>query len=133
MLEVEGERKALSGYHPSTTNNRMELTAVIRALGAIRSHDAWRSRNVVLHTDSQYVQKGITEWLPNWVRRNWRTAAKKPVKNQDLWKPLAELAHSLTVEWRWVRGHVGTELNELCDAMVQIEIARGGMEEAPPR
>ncbi len=102
----------LFGGEVQTTNNRMELTAVIRAL---QSLDA--PRTVAVYTDSQYVQKGISEWLPAWKRRGWRTADKKPVKNSDLWRELEAAAARHQVEWRWVRGHAGHAENERADAL----------------
>lgn len=112
LLRVGGRERELHGGEALTTNNRMELTAVIRALEALEA----RSR-VRLYTDSQYVQKGITEWIHDWKRRGWRTAAKKPVKNQDLWLRLEELARAHEVEWHWVRGHAGHPENERADAL----------------
>jgi len=113
----EHERELFGGETP-TTNNRMELTAVIEALDSLK-----RSCRIVLHTDSQYVQLGITEWLPNWVRRGWKTADKKPVKNADLWQRLQAAAARHDVEWRWVRGHAGDAGNERAD-----ELANRGVE-----
>ncbi len=106
------EETELFGGEPQTTNNRMELTAVIRAL---QSLDAPRS--VAVYTDSQYVQKGISEWLPAWKRRGWRTADRKPVKNADLWRELEQAATAHRVEWHWVRGHAGHPGNERADAL----------------
>ena len=112
------ERDLWGGQTP-TTNNRMELTAAIKALEALT-----RPCRVELHTDSQYVRQGITEWLPGWKARGWKTADKKPVKNDDLWRELdaARLRHEVT--WRWVKGHAGHPLNERADAL-----ARRGCEE----
>ena len=108
-----GEReKELFGGEPLTTNNRMELTAVIRALEALKRHC-----EVDIYTDSQYVQKGISEWLAAWKRRGWRTADKKPVKNVDLWQRLDELAAGYSIRWHWVRGHAGHAGNERADAL----------------
>ena len=112
LLRFQNKEQELWGGEAQTTNNRMELTAVIRALEAL----AERSR-VRVTTDSQYVQKGITEWLPSWKRRGWRTADKKPVKNDDLWKQLDELNARHEVEWRWVKGHAGHPENERADAL----------------
>ena len=113
-----------SGYSPDTTNNRMELCAVIEALRYVsRSLPA---QDYVLHTDSQYVQKGISEWIHTWKRKNWKTASKKPVKNQDLWVELDGLNEALHPQWRWVRGHAGVPLNERCDALVQSCIQKEG-------
>jgi ribonuclease HI len=112
-LLVEGAReRELHGGEPATTNNRMELTAVIRALDALP-----RGSRVRLYTDSQYVQKGMTEWLAAWKRRGWRTADRKPVKNEDLWRELEEAASSHRVEWHWVKGHAGHPGNERADAL----------------
>jgi ribonuclease HI len=112
LLRFQNKEQELWGGEAQTTNNRMELTAVIRALEAL----AERSR-VRVTTDSQYVQKGITEWLPSWKRRGWRTADKKLVKNDDLWKQLDELNARHEVEWRWVKGHAGHPENERADAL----------------
>ncbi len=103
-----------SGGEPNTTNNRMELTAVIRALTAARRHS-----EIELHTDSQYVKNGMQLWMKNWKKNNWRTADKKPVKNQDLWMQLDELAQTIKIHWHWVRGHNGNELNERCDELAR--------------
>ena len=119
VLISRDREKEICGGEPATTNNRMELMAAIQALEALT-----RPCKVELHTDSQYVRTGITEWLPAWKARGWRTAAKAPVKNDDLWKRLdaARLRHE--VDWRWVKGHAGHELNERADAL-----ARRGLEE----
>jgi ribonuclease HI len=112
VLEYDGKEKELFGGEPATTNNRMELTAVIEALGALR-----RPCTVVLHTDSQYVQKGITEWIEGWKARGWRTAAKEPVKNADLWRKLDEVVRTHRIRWVWVKGHSGHDGNERADAL----------------
>ena len=104
-----------NGGEKNTTNNRMELMAVISALNAAKKHDT-----VEIHTDSQYVKNGMQTWIKNWKSRGWRTADKKPVKNQDLWIQLDELASRVKIHWVWVRGHNGEEFNERCD-----ELARG--------
>ena len=117
-----GETKEMSGYEPSTTNNRMELTAVIRALEDIATLDTWREATIELNTDSQYVHKGITQWIAGWMRNGWMTSAKKPVKNRDLWQLLKSITDQLHVEWCWVRGHDGHEYNERCDALVREEM-----------
>jgi len=106
------------GFEKATTNNRMELTAVIEALRALKTMNDI-PRQAAVYTDSQYVQKGISEWIHTWKRNMWRTADKKPVKNQDLWMELDSLAGEFKLQWEWVRGHAGNEYNELCDAMVQ--------------
>jgi len=112
------------GGEKSTTNNRMELTAVIESLRALKTM-ADAPRKAVIYTDSQYVQKGITEWIGNWKRNAWRTSDKKPVKNQDLWMELDALAGEFSLGWQWVRGHSGVEYNERCDRMTQEAIAQG--------
>jgi ribonuclease HI len=112
-LLVSGEhRRELHGGALGTTNNRMELTAVIEALAAIK-----RPSRLVVHTDSQYVKNGITEWIGQWEKRGWRTADRRPVKNVDLWQRLAEHAAKHRIEWRWVKGHAGVEGNERADAL----------------
>ncbi|MFA7439127.1 ribonuclease HI [Castellaniella sp.] len=111
--------KTLRGGEHGTTNNRMELLAVIRALQALK-----RPCTVILHTDSTYVHKGMTEWLPAWKQRQWRTASRQPVKNADLWQELDALAARHDLHWRWVRGHVGEPGNERADAL-----ANQGVEE----
>ena len=112
ILRAHGRKKELFGGETATTNNRMELTAVIRALEALK-----RPSHVRLYTDSQYVQKGISEWIHTWKRKAWRTADKKPVKNEDLWRRLDELAAQHEVEWHWVRGHDGHPENERADKL----------------
>jgi ribonuclease HI len=117
-----GERvKELHGGEPGTTNNRMELTAVIRALEALT-----RPCKVRLHTDSQYVQKGISAWIHQWKRRGWRTADNKPVKNEDLWRQLDELAARHDVDWVWVKGHAGHAGNERADQLANLGVAEVG-------
>ena len=119
VLRFNGVEKHLYGAEAETTNNRMELLAVIKALEALN-----RNCRVHITTDSQYVQKGITEWIANWKRRGWKTAAKKPVKNQDLWQQLDAAVSEHEVEWAWVKGHSGHPENELAD-----ELANRGIEE----
>ncbi len=113
LMSGEKEREMWGG-EPLTTNNRMELMAAIQALEALK-----RDCTVELHTDSQYVRQGITEWLPGWKARGWRTAAKAPVKNDDLWKRLDQARLRHTVDWRWVKGHAGHPLNERADALAR--------------
>jgi ribonuclease HI len=110
----ETERE-LAGGEPDSTNNRMELMAAIMALEALSA-----PCTVTLHTDSQYVQKGIGEWLPNWIRRGWKTAGGDPVKNRDLWERLAAAASRHTVQWKWVRGHNGHVENERVDKLARL-------------
>ena len=112
LLQSGGHERELFGGEASTTNNRMELTAVIRALEALK-----RPSEVEVYTDSEYVMKGITEWLPAWKRRGWKTADRKPVKNDDLWRALDAAAQRHTVRWHWVRGHAGHPENERADAL----------------
>jgi ribonuclease HI len=112
ILRLNDVEKELFGGEAATTNNRMELTAVIRALEALK-----RASRVRLYTDSQYVQKGISQWIHEWKRRGWRTADKKPVKNADLWRRLDELAAQHDIEWHWVRGHAGHVENERADRL----------------
>ena len=118
----ETERE-LFGGEPQTTNNRMEMTAVIEALRALKKPVAAK-----VHTDSQYVQKGISEWIHGWKRRGWKTAGKDPVKNEDLWRELDSLAAQHEIEWIWVRGHAGHPENERADALARrgVEQARAG-------
>jgi ribonuclease HI len=110
------------GSEKGTTNNRMELTAVIMALRALKTMKDV-PRQAALLTDSQYVQKGITEWIHNWKHNAWRTSDKKPVKNQDLWMELDSLACEFPLQWKWVKGHAGNKYNEICDEMTQDAIA----------
>lgn len=117
ILEEGSEAVEISGGESGTTNNQMELTAAIRALEKI----APCSKAVVVHTDSQYLQKGITEWLPNWVSKGWKTAGNKPVKNQHLWHQIQELNSSMNIQWTWLKGHAGQRWNERCDQLVAIE------------
>jgi ribonuclease HI len=118
LLESGGKTRELFGGEAYTTNNRMELTAVIRALEALRG-----ACRVKLHTDSQYVQLGISEWIHQWKKRGWRTADKKPVKNEDLWRRLDELSQDHEIEWRWVRGHDGNVGNERADELANRGVA----------
>ena len=112
LLRIGGEEQELCGGEPATTNNRMELTAVIEALSSLKP-----PRDIAVYTDSQYVQKGISEWIHNWKRRGWKTAAREPVKNADLWMKLDHLAQQHRVHWHWVRGHAGHPENERADAL----------------
>ena len=112
LLIAGRHRKTLHGGEHETTNNRMELTAAIEALNALK-----RPSKVVLHTDSKYVMDGISEWLVNWKKRGWKTANKKPVKNQDLWIALDEAVQRHDIRWKWVRGHTGDPGNEEADAL----------------
>ncbi|MBD2859890.1 ribonuclease HI [Spongiibacter sp. KMU-158] len=119
LLRYQGTEKPLYGGEANTTNNRMELTAAIEGLKALK-----RSCQVTLTTDSQYVRQGITEWMPNWKARGWKTASKQPVKNADLWKLLDEQSSRHQVDWKWVKGHSGHRENEIAD-----QLANRGIEE----
>jgi ribonuclease HI len=112
LLEYDGKSRELFGGEVLTTNNRMELTAVIRALEVLK-----RRCKVRVHTDSTYVQQGISLWIHSWKKRGWRTADKKPVKNVDLWQQLDELAQKHEIEWLWIRGHSGHDGNERADKL----------------
>jgi len=117
VLSADGREKEISGAQRLTTNNRMELQAVIEALQALK-----RPLEVRLYTDSQYVRRGILEWLPQWKARGWKTADRKPVKNQDLWQQLEQAAARHRIEWHWVPGHAGVPGNERCDALANAAI-----------
>jgi ribonuclease HI len=119
LLIAGKTRKEISGAEADTTNNRMELTAAIGGLNALKRRCA-----VKLYTDSKYVLQGITEWLPNWKARGWRTAERKPVKNQDLWEELDAAVAAQDVEWHWVKGHSGHEGNEYVDQLANLAIDR---------
>ncbi len=112
ILRYRDHEKELYGAERETTNNRMELMAAIRALEALT-----RPCDITLTTDSQYLRKGITEWLPQWKRRGWKTAAKEPVKNQDLWERLEKAVEPHRIQWDWIKGHSGHEENERADAL----------------
>ncbi|WP_461520708.1 ribonuclease HI [Porticoccus sp.] len=117
LLRYGGNERRLHGGEPMTTNNRMELTAAIESLAALT-----QPCKVILTTDSEYVRQGITSWLQNWKKRGWKTAAKKPVKNVDLWQKLEEQVARHDVEWHWVKGHSGHPENELADALANLGI-----------
>jgi len=121
ILRFKDQEKELWGGEAATTNNRMELMAVIRALEALK-----RPSRVRVYTDSQYVQKGISEWIHAWKRKKWLTAAKQPVKNVDLWKRLDELAAQHDIEWNWVKGHAGHPENERADRLANKGIPPQG-------
>lgn len=120
LLEYNGHRRELRGGERATTNNRMELLAAIQALESLKE-----SCGVTLYTDSTYVMQGLNEWMPAWKKRGWRTADRKPVKNQDLWQRLDAAAQRHKIEWRWVKGHNGNPGNEAAD-----QLANAGLEEA---
>lgn len=121
LLRYGEQEKELWGGEAETTNNRMELLAAIRALETLK-----RTCQVELHTDSQYVRQGITQWLHNWKKKGWKTAAGSPVKNQDLWQRLDEQARRHTVDWRWVKGHAGDPGNEKADALANRGVTDPG-------
>nr|WP_245965387.1 ribonuclease HI [Salinisphaera orenii] len=121
LLSCDGRTRELFGGERETTNNRMELTAAIEALSALK-----RGCRVELHTDSTYVRQGIMSWLANWKRNGWKTAAKKPVKNADLWRALDAACERHEIEWHWVKGHSGNDGNEAADAL-----ANRGIDELP--
>ncbi len=120
ILRWKGHEKELSGAEAVTTNNRMELTAAIAVLEALK-----RPSRIIIHTDSEYVRNGVTRWVTGWVRNNWRNAARDPVANMDLWKQLLEAQKRHEVEWKWVRGHAGDPMNERADALATA--AREGL------
>lgn len=120
ILRCNGQEKELSGYAPETTNNRMELTAALQGLSALK-----RSCRVRLTTDSQYLCKGITEWIHNWRRNGWKNSKKEEVVNRDLWEALGAQAAQHQIEWIWVRGHDGHAENERCDELARAAIVTG--------
>lgn len=119
ILRTQGREKTLFGGEVETTNNRMELMAAIKGLAALT-----RSCQVKLYTDSKYVQQGISEWIIGWKQRDWKTAAKKPVKNEDLWRILDELTQQHQIEWIWVKGHAGHVENERADELANMGVAQ---------
>ena len=126
LLISEGQEKVLTGGASLTTNNRMELRAALAALTALK-----RPCSVDLHTDSEYLKNGITAWLKNWMRNGWRTADKKPVKNQDLWRKLLPLIEQHEIRWEWVQGHAGDPRNERVDELARQAIGEA-IRSAPP-
>ncbi|MFT4257911.1 MAG: ribonuclease HI [Pseudoxanthomonas sp.] len=119
LLRYNGNEKEIAGGESRTTNNRMELLAAIMALESLKEPCA-----VTLHADSQYVRQGITEWMPNWVRRNWKTAGGDPVKNRDLWERLHAATQPHRIDWRWVKGHNGDPDNERVDVLAREQATR---------
>jgi ribonuclease HI len=116
LILIDGKEQIIVGRDPATTNNKMEMMAAIKALGALPHGLA-----ATVHSDSQYVVKGIREWLPGWKKRGWRTAAGEPVKNQPLWEELDRLNSNRKIMWQWVKGHAGHEQNERVDALANAE------------
>jgi ribonuclease HI len=117
ILSYRDRNKKLSGFDPQTTNNRMELTAAIEGLRALS-----RACDIELNTDSKYVLQGISEWIESWKSNGWKTAAKKPVKNVDLWQSLDEQVKKHRINWHWVKGHAGIEGNEMADQLANLAI-----------
>ncbi len=117
VMRYNGHLKELSGFDPETTNNRMEMIAAIEGLKALK-----RPCRVRVTTDSQYLKKGMTEWLEGWVQRGWKNSQKKPVANRDLWEQLLELQRKHEIEWCWVKGHAGHAENERCDELARMAI-----------
>ncbi len=124
IIKSEKGKISGSGGAVNTTNNKMELTAVIRSLEMVIGDPGLAGKPIELHTDSQYVKNGITSWINNWIKNGWKTAAKKPVKNRELWIELKDVSDKLNVNWKWVKGHAGDPLNEACDTMVNQEMDR---------
>ena len=121
ILKFKQKTKEISGCERDTTNNRMELTAVIQALRQLK-----RPCRIKVYSDSSYVVKGMTEWLPGWIKRNWVNSQKKPVLNKDLWEILSDLTKPHEVEWIWIKGHYGHEYNERCDELARKAIQECG-------
>ncbi|MDC7233731.1 MAG: ribonuclease HI [Spirochaetales bacterium] len=119
VLLFKGEEHHFSGGDASTTNNRMEMTAVITALK--EAGKMGLPRKAAIYTDSQYVKNGLTQWIHGWIRNGWKTASKKPVKNKELWIEMKELCDQFDLSWHWVKGHSGDKYNELCDSLVEAE------------
>ena len=119
ILRFNGRTKEISGWENPTTNNRMEMTAVIEALRQLK-----RPCRIKITTDSNYVIKGMTEWMPGWIRRNWQNSQKKPVLNKDLWETMLKLSKPHQIEWKWVKGHKGHKENERCDELARMAILK---------
>ena len=117
ILRYGDREKEISGFRNNTTNNQMEMTAVIEALKMLKE-----PCSITIHTDSQYLKNGITLWIHNWKRNGWRTSDKLPVKNRELWEALDALSQKHTIKWQWVRGHAGHPENERCDELARMEI-----------
>lgn len=122
VIITESKITKLSGGEAKTTNNRMELSAAINALNTVVNNQEWKNQHLEVYSDSQYVKNGITTWIKNWKKNGWKTAAKKPVLNQDLWITLDSLYNQLDIEWKWVKGHAGIEYNEICDQLCKMEM-----------
>jgi ribonuclease HI len=124
LLLCDAKKIEISGGDKYTTNNRMELTAVINALKEISLLKLTNYSDIEIYTDSQYVQKGISQWIQNWLKKGWRNSAGKPVKNKQLWQELLILTKNLPITWHWVKGHADNQYNIACDKCVQQEIAK---------
>lgn len=122
VIIANGEARQLSGGEHDTTNNRMELTAAINALSVIKNTPSFKDRKINIYIDSQYVKNGITSWITSWKLNGWKTKAKKPVLNKELWQELDNLVQGLNISWNWVKGHAGILYNEVCDQLCQKEI-----------
>lgn len=125
VLRAPGHRVERSGWDPQTTNNRMELIAVTEGLREAAGRPGLRGLPITVTTDSQYVQKGITQWIHSWLKNGWKTSGKSPVKNAELWSALWELSRGMSVTWLWVMGHAGDEMNETCHGMVEQAVKQG--------
>lgn len=130
VLRAANRRIERSGFDPRTTNNRMELTAVTEALREAAAIVELRGFEIAVTTDSQYVQKGITQWIHIWIRNGWKTTGKAPVKNAELWSALWELSKGMPARWLWVLGHAGDEMNEACHRMVEQAVRQGLKQES---
>ena len=119
ILRYRDKEKEISGFLNDTTNNQMEMTAVIEALKMVKE-----PCRITIHTDSQYLKNGITQWIKNWKRNGWKTADKLPVKNRELWEALDELSQKHDIKWEWVRGHAGHPENERCDELARMQIVK---------
>ncbi len=119
LLRYKNHEKEISGFEKETTNNRMELMAALKALESLK-----KDLEVHLYTDSEYLRKGILEWMPQWKKNNWKTAANKPVKNKDLWEVLDHLNQKNKVQWHWIKGHAGHAENERADQLARIAIEK---------
>jgi ribonuclease HI len=128
LLRYGDHVRELAGGEPATTNNRMELQAAISGLAALKE-----DCEVVLFTDSEYLRQGITEWLPRWRTNNWRTADRKPVKNDDLWRQLYEMASRHRVTWQWLKGHAGHPENERCDQLARDQVVKIRRHQTPEK
>ncbi len=124
IVIADGTTRQYSGSAADTTNNRMELTAAIEALSAVKKIPEFTGRPVILNIDSQYVKGGITDWIQKWKTRNWKNSERKPVKNKDLWETLDALNASMLVKWNWVKGHSGIVYNEMCDQLCREELEK---------